>query len=117
MASRTEAREHETTESPNFESSRRDTTSALLPKRHFTRAQARVSRAQYLSHDQRSYFTAQRWPCLVPGCRLVPSKIAASGARALLAMTNLIGFAGKRNGSQNEMLEKRCGATPRGKAA
>ena len=36
-------------------------------------------------------------PCFVPGCRLVPSKIAASGARALLAMTNLVGFAEKRN--------------------
>jgi hypothetical protein len=32
-------------------------------------------------------------PCFVPGCRLVPSKIAASGARALLAMTKLAGFA------------------------
>ena len=58
-------------------------------------------------------FTAQLWLCFVPGCRLVPSKIAASGARALLAMTNLIGFAGKRNGSQNETLEKRRGASPR----
>ena len=53
-------------------------------------------------------------PCLVPGCRLVPSKIAASGIEnALLAMTNLIGFAGKRNGFQNETFEKRCGASPR----
>ena len=32
---------------------------------------------------------------------------------ALLAMTNLIGFAGIRNGFQNETLEKRCGASPR----
>ena len=32
---------------------------------------------------------------------------------ALLAMTNLIGFAGKRNVFQNETLEKRCGAPPR----
>ena len=32
---------------------------------------------------------------------------------ALLAMTNLIGFAGKRSGFQNETLEKRCGASPR----
>ena len=56
-------------------------------------------------------------PCFVPGFRLVPSKIAASGARALLAMTNLIGFAGKRNGFQNETLEKRCGASPRRMAA
>ena len=62
-------------------------------------------------------FTAQLWPRFVPGYRLVPSKIAASGIEnALLAMTNLIGFAGKRNGFQNETLEKRCGATPRGKA-
>ena len=53
-------------------------------------------------------------PRLVPGCRLVPSKIAASGAKnALLAMTNLIWIAGKRNGFQNETLEKRCGASPR----
>ena len=58
-------------------------------------------------------FTAQLWPCFVPGYRLVPSKIAASGARALFAMTNLIGVAGKRNGFQNETLEKRCGAPPR----
>ena len=36
---------------------------------------------------------------------------------ALLAMTNLIGFAGKRNGFQNETFEKRCGASPRGKTA
>ena len=32
---------------------------------------------------------------------------------ALLAMTNLIGFAEKRNGFQNETFEKRCGAAPR----
>ena len=37
-------------------------------------------------------------PYFVSGCRFVSFKIAASGARALLAMTNLIGFAGKRNG-------------------
>ena len=61
MASRSEAREQKTTESPNFGSSRSDTTAALLRKRHFTRANACISRAQYLSHDQRSYFTAQ--PC------------------------------------------------------
>ena len=38
--------------------------------------------------------------CLVPGCRFVPSKIAASGARALLAMTKSAGFAGKQNNSE-----------------
>ena len=59
MTSRGEAREHETTKSPNFGSSRSDTTTLLLRKRHFTRAHARISRAQYLSHDQRPYFTAQ----------------------------------------------------------
>ena len=42
-------------------SSRRDTTTALLRKRHFTRAQARISHAQYLSLAQRANFTAQ--PC------------------------------------------------------
>ena len=34
---------------------------------------------------------------------------------ALLAMTNLTGFAGKRNNFRNETLERRCGATPRKK--
>ena len=70
---------------------------------------------QHLSLARRANFTAQPRPCLVPGFRLVPSKIAASGARALLAMTRLIGFAGKRNGFQNETFEKRCGAIPRKK--
>ena len=36
-------------------------------------------------------------PCFVPGRRFAPLKIAASGARALLAMTNLVGFVEKRN--------------------
>ena len=37
-------------------------------------------------------------PCLVPGCQIVPLKIAASGAKncALLAMTKSAGFAGNR---------------------
>ena len=117
MASRGEAPERKTTKSRIVDPSRSDTTAALRRKRYFTQAQACISRAQHLSHDQRSYFTAQLWPCFVPGYRLVPSKIATSGARALLAMTNLIGFAGKRNGFQNETLEKRCGASPRRKAA
>ena len=94
MASRGEAREQKTTKYLNFESSRSDTTTVLLRKRDFTRASASISRAQHLSHDQRSYFTAkpyllarratftaQLWPCFVPGCRLAPSKIAASGAK------------------------------------
>ena len=54
-------------------------------------------------------------PCLVPGCRFAPFKIAASGARALLAMTNLVGFAGKRDKFQNEKVpitaEFYCAAT------
>ena len=62
MDSRSEARERTTTtKSRNSESSRSDTTAALLRKRHFTRANACISRARYLSHDQRSYFTAK--PC------------------------------------------------------
>ena len=52
----------------------------------------------------------------VPGCRFVPFKIAASGARALLAMTKLTGFVGKRNGLRNETFERQCGAAPRRKA-
>ena len=36
---------------------------------------------------------------------------------ALLAMTNLVGFAGKRSNFRNETFEKRCGATPRKKCA
>ena len=44
--------------------------------------------------------------CLVPGCRFASFKIAASGARALLAMTNLVGFAGKRSNFRNETFEK-----------
>ena len=34
---------------------------------------------------------------------------------ALLAMTRLIGFAGKRNNFRNETFERRCGAIPRKK--
>ena len=59
MASRSEAREHETTKSPNFGSSRSDTTTLLLRKRHFTRANACISRAQHLFLAQRANFTAQ----------------------------------------------------------
>ena len=66
-------------------------------------------------YSRRLYIIARALPCLVPGCRLVPFKIAASGARALLAMTNLIGFAGKRNNFRNETFEKRCEATQRKK--
>ena len=36
---------------------------------------------------------------------------------ALLAMTNLVGFAGKRSNFRNETFEKRCGATPRKECA
>ena len=54
-------------------------------------------------------------PLFVPGWQIVSSKIAASGARALLTMTRLIGFAGKRSNFRNETFEKRCGATPRKK--
>ena len=94
MASRGEARERKTTESPNFGSSRSDTTAALLRKRHFTRAEVRISHAQHLSLAQRANFTAKLYslarsttftaqprPYLVPGFRFVPFKIAASGAK------------------------------------
>ena len=54
-------------------------------------------------------------PYFVTGWQIVRFKIAASGARALLAMTNLIGFAEKRNKFRNKTFERRCGAIPRKK--
>ena len=59
VESHSEARERKTTKSRIFDLSLRDTDTALLRKHHFTRAQARISHAKHLSHDQRSYFTAQ----------------------------------------------------------
>ena len=44
--------------------------------------------------------------CFVPGWQIVPSKIAASGARALLAMTKMAGFVGKQSNFRNETFEK-----------
>ena len=65
MESRGEARERKTTKIPEaipkFNPSRRDATSALPRKRHFTRASARISRAQHLFLAQRAKFTAR--PC------------------------------------------------------
>ncbi|MDY4231125.1 MAG: hypothetical protein SOX74_03460, partial [Candidatus Faecousia sp.] len=58
-------------------------------------------------YSRRLYIIARALPCFVPGCRFVPSKIAASGARALLAMTKSAGFVGKRNNFRNETFEKR----------
>ena len=87
MASRNEARQRETAESRIFDSSRSDTTSVLLWKRHFTRASARISHASASFTRSKIVFHCAALPCLVPGCRFVPFKIAASGARALLAMT------------------------------
>ena len=53
-------------------------------------------------------------PRLVPGCRLVPFQIAASGIEnALLAMTKSLGFAGKRNDFRNGTFERRSAATLR----
>ena len=60
------------------------------------------------------YIIAQALPYFVPGCRLVPFKIAASGIEnALLAMTKLVGFAGKRNDFRNGTFERRSAATLR----
>ena len=44
-------------------------------------------------------------PYFVTGWQIALLKIAASGARALLAMTNLVGFAEKRNSFRNETFE------------
>ena len=117
VESRSEARERKTTKSPNSDPSRRDTTTALPRTRHFTRAQARISHASVSFTRSKIVFHCAALPCLVPGCRPVPSKIAASGARALLAMTESVGFSKKRYSFQNEMFEKRCRAAPHKKTA
>ena len=57
----------------------------------------------------KAVFHCEAMPCLVPGCRFVPFKIAASGARTLLAMTKSAGFAGKRNNFWNEKFQIRPG--------
>ena len=49
-------------------------------------------------HTAMSCIALRPRPCFVSGCRAGTLKIAASGARALLAMTELAGFAGKRGG-------------------
>ena len=99
-----------------FDPSRRDTTTALLGKRHFTRASARISHASAYFTRSKIVFHCAALPCFVPGCRLVPFQIAASGIEnALLAMTKSIGFAGKRNDLRNEMYERQCEAITRKK--
>ena len=103
MASRGEAREQETTKCPSFDPSRRDTTTALLRKHHFTRASARISRASASFTRSKIVFHRAALPRHVPGCRFVPFKIAAS--LSLLAMTNLVGFAEKRNNFRSETIE------------
>ena len=80
-ASRDEARQQETAESRIFDSSRSDTTSVLLWKHHFTRASARISHASASFTRSKIVFHCAALPCLVPGCRFVPLKIAASGAK------------------------------------
>ncbi len=102
MASRGEARQRKTTKCPSFDPSRRGTTTALLRKRHFTRASARIFRASASFTRSKIVFHRAALPRLVPGWQIVPFKIAASGARVLLAMTNLVGFAEKRNNFRNE---------------
>ena len=70
---------------------------------------------QHTSHDQRSYFTAQPRPCCVPGCRLVPSKIAASGAKKMRPPRNdtkTAGFFVKTCRFYNRNIQICRGATP-----
>ena len=73
----------------------------------------RISHASASFSCSKRKFHCAALPRFVPGFRLVPLKIAASGARALLAMTNLVGLAEKRGSFQNEMFENRYEATPR----
>ena len=85
---------------------------AFLVRSIFHTIKDRISRR---SHTRlKDEFHRAALPRLVPGCRLVPSKIAASGIEnALLAMTESVGFSEKRDSFQNETFEKRCGAAPR----
>ena len=73
MASRGKVRGQKTTKSRNFNLSRRDTATALLEKRHFTRALARISHAQHLSLGREAKF-----PCAV-----MPTRGAVVYERAL----------------------------------
>jgi len=98
MASRTEAREHETRRKP-YHKKHGFTVSFCFLFLHF----------KVLLRSVLPYF--------VPGWQIESLKIAASGAKncAFLAMTNLVGFAGKRSNFRNETFERRCEATPRKK--
>ncbi len=137
MAFRDEAREQEPAEFQNSDSSRRDTAIALHLGRYIIRPRGRISyAAAYIMQRScislrspaspsphftcvssfscsKRQFHCAALPCFVPGFRLVPLKIAASGARALLAMTNLVGLAGKWGSFRNEIFENRYEATPR----
>ena len=74
MESRSEAREQKTAESPNSDPSRRDTTSALLWKRHFARAQARISHASaYFTRSKIVFHRAASPPHRAPFSRCVRS--------------------------------------------
>ena len=119
MASRSEAREHETTKSRNSESSRSDTTATLLRKRHFTRAQACISRASASFTQSKVVFHGAALAVLRSGVPVRSVKDCRVGRKkcALLAMTESVCFSEKRSGFQNETLEKRRGTSPRKKAA
>ena len=96
MASRDEAREHKARGNP-YREKHGFTASFCFLFLYF----------KVLFHSVQPYF--------VPGFRFAPFKISASGARALLAMTNLIGFAEKRGSFWNEKVsittEFYCAAT------
>ena len=128
-ASRGEARERKTTKSPNFQSAPTGHDHGASPKAPFhTGASphfpctASFTRSKIVFHCKAIFacskgnFHCAALPCLVPGCRLAPSKIAASGASALLAMTNFVGFSGKRDSFWNEKVsitaEFHCAALP-----
>ena len=102
MASRGEAREHEARE---HGSTKQEGSSITKNTRFAASFCVLFPYFKVLFRSALSYF--------VPGWQIVPLKIAASGAKcALLAMTNLVGFAGKRNNFRNETFEKRCEAIP-----
>ena len=98
MASRTEAREHVAKRNP-YHKKHGNRCVVLLP----------LSSFQGFVSSRSTIFRFGMTNRSVKDCRV------GRKSCALLAMTNLIGFAGKRNNFRNGTFEKRCRAAPRKK--
>ena len=105
MASRSEARERKTTESPNSDPSRRDTTTALARKRHFTRAQAHISHASVSFTRSKIVFHCAA--LAVPRSGMPSRSVKDCRVGRTRPPRNDIteGFVGKWNGFRNEKFE------------